>query len=489
MTILKKILKNTLQIKNNIKKIFLYDCDEYIEKRKENFKYNKTSAFFENEEDIRSEKLIFALFFVFLFTVLTVYYIYIEVKDNIVRNNVALINEPLSINVDNPFKDSISDEFLLLNYKIQSGDTLIDILTKKLKITYQDAYKIIAILNNLEITKDLRVGQEFNFKYKTEINKVDENNFEYLNIIDEIKFKNPKKEEDIVISRTAENEYQYKIYNAVLIKHYEKYVINIKNSIYVDGVDAGIPPNVLIEMLNYFSFDFDFARDIREGDKFEIFFEYYYTEEGKRSKAGDIIFANINSRGKDYKLYRYSSNKHGVMYFDDMGISNVKSLLKTPINSARISSNYNLRRKHPVLGYVRAHKGVDFAAPVGTPFFAGGTGTVVMVKKGYNGGYGNYIRVKHNTEYSTAYAHLSRFAKNLYVGKKVKQGEVIGYVGATGRVTGPHLHYEILYKNKQINPASIKGIANIRLTGTELTGFKDYQKKIDIYRDNTINSN
>lgn len=471
------------KINNNIKNIFLYDCNEYIERRRENIEKNQTNAFFENDESVQSEKMLFAIFFLFLFSVLAVYYMYVDLKDNITRNDISFKTEPLTIDISNPL-DEVQN-ILTFDYKIKSGDTLLNILTRKLNIENGTAFTVIKELNKLYSLNNLAVGQVLNIKYKTEISTLPNNNISYKNILEELKIKKDN-EDSVVIYKTDDNTYAGKIVSQQFIKQYERYRVKIKNSIYVDGVDAGIPPAIVISLMNYFSFDIDFVRDIREGDEFEVFFESYFSEKGKREKHGDIIFAKIKLRGTEYNIYRYNTKKYGVMYFNEFGVSNNKTLLKTPINGARLSSNFSLKRKHPILGYTRAHKGVDFAAPLGTPFFAGGSGTIVAMKKGYNGGYGNYMRIKHNESYSTVYAHLSKFAKDAYVGKKVKQGDVIAYVGNTGMSTGPHLHYEILYKGKQINPRSIKSIANIKLSGNDLINFNDYREKIDIYRKNTL---
>ena len=487
MKIFNSIINSLKTINKNLKKIFLYDCNEYIVQRKIDFRKNQTNAFFENSAELTSEKTVFALFFLFLFSSLAIYYVYIDLKNNITKNDISLVLDPMVVDIANPLVEDNNIQINTINYKIKSGDTLIDILTKQMNISASEAFAVIKELNKFYSIKNLGVGQTIVLKYTTDVFVSSDDKVDYTNKFFELRIKNTDNDESVIISVNEDtNTYVGRIEKTEFLKQYERYVVKIKNSMYVDGVDAGIPPAVVIDLIKYFSFDVDFVRDIRENDEFEVFFESYYTDKGKREKHGDIIFARLKTRQNEYNLYRYNSSKTGFTYFNEIGVSNNKSLLKTPINGARISSNFSKKRKHPILGYTRAHKGVDFAAPIGTPFFAGGSGTVVAMKKGYNGGYGNYMKIRHNDSYSTVYAHLSKFSNKMFVGKKVQQGEVIAYVGNTGMSTGPHLHYEIVYKGRQINPASIKSIASVKLQGKELTDFMDYKNKIDIYRKNTL---
>jgi murein DD-endopeptidase MepM/ murein hydrolase activator NlpD len=226
-----------------------------------------------------------------------------------------------------------------------------------------------------------------------------------------------------------------------------------------------------------YSYDVDFQRDVHAGDGFEVFFTRYFDEFGNPVKSGDILFAALTLQGERKPLYRYQREPgRDPEYFDPHGKSIKKSLLRTPIESARVSSGFGMRH-HPILGYSKMHKGIDFAAPTGTPVLASGDGVIEFA--GRSGGYGNYIRIQHTAEYQTAYAHLSAYARGLRDGMRVSQGDVIGYVGSTGQSTGPHLHYEIIIDGEQTNPAGVKLDTNQPLTGTALASFVRSKTEID----------
>ena len=251
----------------------------------------------------------------------------------------------------------------------------------------------------------------------------------------------------------------------------------IDSSLFVAASSAGIPPRVLAELIRIYSFDVDFQRDIWRGDKFELMYEQFRGENGDIVHEGEIHYAKLTLRDTEIPLYRYTTTAGNLDYFNDKGNSVRKTLMRTPIDGARLSSRFG-KRKHPILGYTRMHSGVDFAASRGTPIYAAGNGTVV--KAGRNGGYGNYIRIRHNGTYQTAYAHLSKFARNTRNGARVKQGQVIGYVGTTGRSTGPHLHYEVLKNGRQINPRSVRIPSGEKLKGAELKKFIAFRDAKDL---------
>ncbi|MEK9683037.1 MAG: peptidoglycan DD-metalloendopeptidase family protein [Rhodospirillaceae bacterium] len=249
----------------------------------------------------------------------------------------------------------------------------------------------------------------------------------------------------------------------------------ISSSLYVDATKAGLPAEVMVEVIRLFSWDVDFQRDIHPGDEFNILATKSLLPDGSVVGWGDVKFASLSLQGKLTNLYRFETLKNGVEYFDEYGVSAQKALMKTPIDGARLSSGFG-RRKHPILKYTKMHRGIDFAAPTGTPIYAAGNGRVVLA--GRNGAYGKYIKIRHNNRYSTAYAHLSRFRRGVRKGKRVRQGQVIGYVGSTGRSTGPHLHYEILVEGRQVNPLRLKLPSGRKLSGTELTQFFKVRDKI-----------
>ena len=243
----------------------------------------------------------------------------------------------------------------------------------------------------------------------------------------------------------------------------------IQNSLFEDGAAEGVPARVMVEFIRLFSYDVDFQRDIHAGDRFDLLFERYHGEEGQIAAEGDIQYASMTVGGATYRLFRFEMADGTVDYFDEKGASVRKELLKTPVDGARISSGFGMRR-HPILGYSKMHRGIDFAVPAGTPIMAAGNATISFA--GRKGGYGKYIQLRHNGRYSTAYAHMSAFAKGIKSGQRIKQGEVIGYVGSTGRSTGPHLHYEVMEGGDQINPMDLK------LTGTQLAGKDAYRFKL-----------
>lgn len=250
----------------------------------------------------------------------------------------------------------------------------------------------------------------------------------------------------------------------------------IDSSLFVNGRDAGIPISVLIELIRIYSFDVDFQRDIWNGDSFEIMFERQRNADNVIVNNGDVHYAKLTLRGTQLPLYRFEASKGTIDYFNAKGESVRKALMKTPLDGARLSSRFG-KRKHPILGYTRLHAGVDFAAPTGTPIYAAGDGTVVMAT--VNGGYGKYIKIRHNGTYSTAYAHLNGYARGVRSGKRVRQGQVIGYVGSTGRSTGPHLHYEIHREGRQINPLGLKLPSGEELKGERLAAFQVHRETLD----------
>ncbi len=244
----------------------------------------------------------------------------------------------------------------------------------------------------------------------------------------------------------------------------------IDDSLYVAAKRAGLPAPMIVELIRLYSFDVDFQRDIQPGDRFEVLFQAFYDERGVLAKYGDILYAKLRVRSTELPLYRFAMKDGGVDYFNNDGHSVRKALMKTPVDGARLTSRFG-RRKHPILGYAKMHRGIDFGAPKGTPVMAAGGG--VVESAGWNGGYGRYLRIRHNGRYKTAYAHLSAFRRGIKRGTRVKQGQIVAYVGSTGRSTGPHLHYEILVDNRRVNPLRLKLPTGRKLKGVELARFHD----------------
>lgn len=274
---------------------------------------------------------------------------------------------------------------------------------------------------------------------------------------------------EISVLRDGPQSYAAKRYDRTLVPKVSYGRGVIRSSLYVAGKDAKIPPAVLANLIGLYSFDVDFQRDVQPGDSFEVMYERLTDEAGEPVREGDIVVASMTLSGSTTTLYRFKTKTGFIDYFDENGQSAQKSLLRTPTDATRISSGFG-RRKHPILGYTRMHRGIDFAAPPGTPVYAAGDGTIE--KAGWAGAYGRYIRIRHNGNYKTAYAHLRRIARGIKPGKRIKQRQVIGYIGASGRVTGPHLHYEVLFNGRHINPRKIRLAAGYKLKGNDLKRFK-----------------
>ena len=258
----------------------------------------------------------------------------------------------------------------------------------------------------------------------------------------------------------------------------------IKNNLYAASIAKDVPPNIIIEFARIYGFEIDFQREIRKNDTFQILYEIFVDENEDYHKAGKIIYTNMNVQNKEISLYRFN-HKKSEGYYNINGKSVEKALMKTPINGARLSSSYGLR-KHPILGFNKMHRGTDFAAATGTPIMASGTGKII--KAGWCGGGGNCIKIKHNSTYSTVYAHLSKFHKRTKVGKKVKQGSIIGYVGSTGLSTGPHLHYEVHVNGKAVNSQKLNLPSGKILKDKERKLFEIQRIKIDILLSKIIES-
>jgi murein DD-endopeptidase MepM/ murein hydrolase activator NlpD len=248
------------------------------------------------------------------------------------------------------------------------------------------------------------------------------------------------------------------------------------DSFYLAGQRAGIPAGILVDVYDLLAFEMDFERDVRAGQKFSVLYEENFSE-GKKIDNGRVLAVSFEALRGNVQMYRFRKADGTSGYYDAEGNGAIKSLKRTPINNAKVTSKFSNKRKHPVLGYTRAHKGVDFRASTGTPIPAAGAGRVVA--RGYNRGHGNYIKLRHNGSYETLYAHLSKFVKNVKVGTNVRQGQTIGYVGSTGMSTGPHLHYEIIKDGKHVNPMTVKLPAISNLGSADKKNFLEYRKKLD----------
>jgi murein DD-endopeptidase MepM/ murein hydrolase activator NlpD len=343
---------------------------------------------------------------------------------------------------------------------VKRGDTLLQILLRS-GIDRAEAHQVVGTLSTVYDPRQLRVGQAMAVEVERAGDRLAAPRLAALSL--NLDFGN-----DLRVERDANGDFAARTVDRELVQTVHAAQAVIDGTLYKTERRQDVPDEALVNLANIFSWDIDFQRDVHPGDSFELVYEQVESPDGE-VRGGEVLFASLRLRGRNLHAYRYehADGSHG--YYDADGRSLRKWLMRTPIDGARLSSGFGPRR-HPILGYNRMHRGVDFAAPTGTPIYAAGDGVLVMA--GRNGSYGNYLEIRHNSEFNTAYAHLSRFAKGIERGSRVRQGQVIGYVGSTGRSTGPHLHYEVKQNGKQINPMSIKPQTAVRLAGAELERFR-----------------
>ena len=378
-----------------------------------------------------------------------------------------------------PIKDfvlkKIKSPFININHEIKKGESIQSIL-KKYKIPNNEIQNVIIQYKKYSNPNKLLAGNKIDIV-------VEKNLTNEKNSISKI-FMPISKSTAIQISKDEKNKI---ISKKIITKLYKKQVFVenvIKNNLYSSAVEAKINPETIIEFARIFGFEIDFQRDIRKEDYFKIVYEKYFDEHGEYIKSGSILFAHMSVNNRDITLYKFGDDK-SYGYFDVNGKSVEKALMKTPINGARLSSSFGMR-KHPILGFNKMHKGTDFAAKEGTPIMASGSGTVSLAK--WCGGGGNCIKIKHNSTYETVYAHLKSFAKGIRAGKKVRQGEIIGYVGSTGMSTGPHLHYEVKINGKKVNSQTLKLPSGKILKGDKRKSFEIHRIKTDVLIAELINN-
>jgi murein DD-endopeptidase MepM/ murein hydrolase activator NlpD len=347
---------------------------------------------------------------------------------------------------------------------ISKGDALGKVIQKE-GVNSEEVHEIIEAMSKHFNPRTLREGQDIQMHFKP---GAQQGSYQLTDLKIEL---NPLK--TVAVTREGNN------FKAALEEKEVKEVIQahkavIKTSLYGSAAKAGIPQGVVADAIRIFSQNVDFQRDVQPGDALEVMYDTQQTDDGYVAKTGNIRYAKLILSGREIPLYRFELEDGGVDYFGPNGESTKKTLMKTPIDGARMSSGYGMRR-HPVLGYGKMHKGIDFAAPTGTPIYASGDG--VIEKAGRFSSYGNYVKIRHRSDLHTAYAHLSKI--KVKSGARVKQGEIIGYVGTTGRSTGPHLHYEVLVSNKHVNPRSVNLPIGHALAGRDLKKFKDHVKEVN----------
>lgn len=351
----------------------------------------------------------------------------------------------------------------------KSGDTLAGMLNDA-GVPRGEAIAAIDALKPLFDPRRIKIGQDLSIDFERN-SPIGEDPGHFVGFVLDVDYAR-----EILVARTATGDFSAEEQEKPLVAAAARAEGEIRSNLSLDGSKAGIPTPVLIALIRAFSWDVDFQRDLQPGDRFELMYDVFYDESGTLVHNGEIQYAAMTLSGIRRAIYRFEDKDGFADYFDEKGRSARKALMRTPIDGARLSSRYG-NRKHPILGYNRMHRGVDFAAPIGTPIYAAGDGSIDRI--GRNGSFGNYIRIRHNSEYSTAYAHLSRYAKGMRKGKRVKQGQVIGYVGNTGRSTGPHLHYEILRGGRQVNPMTVRMPSGRSLKGEELASFQKGREELD----------
>ena len=366
----------------------------------------------------------------------------------------------------------LQERYTEFEYFVKEGDnyeTIID----QIKISNNEKKLFLKTIKDNKELKILRPNQKINIK----IDKKNEPTI--LEFIIEV-----SKKKEIHFSRDLQaKDFKSKILEKNLKKIVTYKESKITNSLYQSALNLKIKPNIIIEFARLYGFQVDFQRDIWKNDSFQIIYEEFLNEEGNVIETGNIIFANLNLQNEDLKLYRYEYEKNMIDYFDENGKSMKKTLMKTPINGARLSSSFG-KRKHPILGFTKMHTGTDFAAPKGTPIMASGDGIVIRAQ--WCGGGGNCVKIKHNRVYQTVYAHMSKFGRGIKKGVRVKQGQIIGYVGSTGLSTGPHLHYEVIENGRKINSQKLKLPSGKILKGEQRRNFEVKKIKIDVLKSNLI---
>ena len=418
---------------------------------------------------IKNKNEIIALIFLLILTITaTSYYNFTQKK---VKNNYnEIINNIYFKKTANHFLNRLEPRFKKIRHQISEGETFDNILD-----IYQIDSKEIQNIKSKLIKKinlnKLNTNQKIHLTIDQSNNKIKEFIFQVSN------------KERVLLTR---NEKEDNFNQEILLTKLDKKIIYQENiilqSLYKSAISKKIPANTIIELARIYGFQVDFQRDIQKKDRFQIMYEIFIDENKKIIETGNILFANLILSGEDNSLY-YFDKDGSVGHYDKNGKSVKKALMKTPINGARLSSPFGMR-KHPIDGFNKMHRGTDFAAPMGTPIMASGSGTIK--KAGWCGGGGNCVVIRHNSTYQTVYAHMSKFAKGIKKGVRVKQGQTIGYVGSTGKSTGPHLHYEVIVNGKKINSQTLKLPSGKILKGDERKIFETKKIKLDVLKSEKI---
>ena len=418
---------------------------------------------------IKKNTEIFALSLLIIITVVSTSF-YNQSKKKIINNYKNTINNVYLKKTLNHFFNNLEPKFKVINHKITSGETFQSIL-KQYQVEDKEINQIKNMISKKINLNNLNSNNKISFVFDQSNNLVREFTFQISN------------KEKLYLKRDLENN---KFSEKILVTKLKKEILYKENiilqSLYRAASQEKIPANVIIDFASIYGFQVDFQRDIRKKDAFQIMYEAFRDDNGKLIETGNILFANLKLSGRNNRLY-FFNEKGSAGHYDKNGKSSKKALMKTPINGARLSSPFGMR-KHPIDGYNKMHKGTDFAAPMGTPIMASGDG--VVKKAGWCGGGGNCVVIKHNSTYQTVYAHMSKFASGVRSGVRVKQGQTIGYVGSTGKSTGPHLHYEVIRNGEKINSQKLKLPSGKILKGNQRKKFETVKIKLDVLKSEKI---
>jgi len=417
---------------------------------------------------IRKNINIFSL--IFLITVTVASTSYFNFKKNNTQKYNNLIDNIYFKKTLNHIINGLEPKYKKVKHKIKAGETFDKILESYL-IEKSEIIKIKKSLKNKVNLNQLNTKQIIQFNLDKTNNKIDEFIYQTSNT------------QKIFLKRNIKDD---KFSEEILLIKLKKKIVYKENiilqSLYKAANDQNIPANTIIEFARIYGFQVDFQRDVRKQDKFQIMYETFLNEKNDLVEVGEILFANLKLSGQDNSLY-YFDKLGSEGHYDKNGKSVKKALMKTPINGARLSSPFGMR-KHPIDGFNKMHRGTDFAAPMGTPIMASGDG--VVKKAGWCGGGGNCVKIRHNSTYQTIYAHMSKFARGIKNGVRVKQGQTIGYVGSTGKSTGPHLHYEVIVNGKKVNSQKLKLPSGKILKGKERKIFETKKIKLDVLKSEKI---
>ena len=406
-----------------------------------------------------------------LIIITTIFTIYHNHTKNKINNTYKKVIENFYFKKTvNHFFEKLEPRFKKISHKVREGETFTSILDYY-SLDKKEISLIKRKINEKVNLNRLNTNQKILFT-------VDQND----NSIKEFIFQISNKERIILTQDTKNKSFSQEI---VLTKLKKRIIYNessISTSLYKSAINQKVPLNIIIEFARIYGFQVDFQRDIRKKDRFQIMYEVFVDEKKKLIETGNILFANLILSGEDNSLYYYDEEGNSGHY-DKNGKSIEKALMKTPINGARLSSPFGMR-KHPIDGFNKMHRGTDFAAPTGTPIMASGNG--IIQKAGWCGGGGNCIKIRHNSTYETIYAHMSKFARGIKSGVRVKQGQTIGYVGSTGKSTGPHLHYEVVVNGKKVNSQTLKLPSGKILKGKNRKLFEVNKIRLDVLKSEKI---